>query len=51
MGETQVLEYGKFACIMPDRLSHLGGDPEGNKVELWEANDEEYGKMIETRTL
>jgi predicted enzyme related to lactoylglutathione lyase len=37
VGEIQVFEYGKFAHIM---------DPEGNKVELWEANDEEYGKML-----
>jgi predicted enzyme related to lactoylglutathione lyase len=28
--------YGKFVHIM---------DVEGNKVELWQANDEEYGKM------
>ncbi|HMJ48910.1 MAG TPA: VOC family protein [Ferruginibacter sp.] len=41
LGETQVYEYGKFAHIM---------DPEGNKLELWEANDEEYDKMIGVRT-
>ena len=41
VGETQVYEYGKFAHIM---------DPEGNKIELWEANDEEYDKMIGVRT-
>jgi len=31
VGELQVYEYGKFAHIM---------DPEGNKLELWEAVDE-----------
>jgi predicted enzyme related to lactoylglutathione lyase len=31
LGEMQVYEYGKFAHIM---------DPEGNKIELWEAVDE-----------
>lgn len=31
IGEMQVYEYGKFAHIM---------DPEGNKIELWEAVDE-----------
>ncbi len=36
IGEMQVYEYGKFAHIM---------DPEGNKIELWEANDDEFGKM------
>lgn len=41
VGETQVFDYGKFAHIM---------DPEGNKLELWEANDEEYDKMIQVRT-
>ncbi len=30
VGEMQVYEYGKFAHIM---------DPEGNKIELWEAID------------
>jgi predicted enzyme related to lactoylglutathione lyase len=30
------VEYGKFVHIM---------DPEGNKIELWEANDVEYEKM------
>lgn len=29
-------DYGKFVHIM---------DPEGNKIELWEPNDEQYGKM------
>lgn len=29
-------DYGKFVHIM---------DPEGNKIELWEANDIEYEKL------
>jgi predicted enzyme related to lactoylglutathione lyase len=37
VGEIQEYEYGKFAHIM---------DPEGNKIELWEAFDETYGKMV-----
>ena len=36
IGEMQEYEYGKFAHIL---------DPEGNKIELWEPVDEEYGKM------
>lgn len=35
-GEMEVFEYGKFAHII---------DPEGNKIELWEANDEVMGEM------
>lgn len=31
VGEMQEFEYGKFAWIM---------DPEGNKIELWEAPEE-----------
>ncbi len=31
VGELQVFDYGKFAHIM---------DPEGNKIELWEATEE-----------
>lgn len=31
VGEMQVFEYGKFGWIM---------DPEGNKIELWEAPEE-----------
>ena len=30
LGEMQVYDYGKFAHII---------DPEGNKIELWEAKD------------
>ncbi len=37
IGEMLVYEYGKFAHIM---------DPDGNKIELWEAIDTEYGKMV-----
>lgn len=35
--EIETYEYGKFVHIL---------DGEGNRVELWEANDEEYGKMM-----
>jgi predicted enzyme related to lactoylglutathione lyase len=34
-------EYGKFVHIL---------DGEGNRVELWEANDEEYDKMLNVVT-
>ena len=37
IGETQILEYGKFAHIM---------DPEGNKIELWESDDKKFGEMV-----
>jgi predicted enzyme related to lactoylglutathione lyase len=30
LGEVQEYDFGKFAHIM---------DPEGNKIELWQAND------------
>jgi predicted enzyme related to lactoylglutathione lyase len=36
VGEMQEFEYGKFGWIM---------DPNGIKIELWEANDEAYAKM------
>jgi predicted enzyme related to lactoylglutathione lyase len=36
LGEMQVYDYGKFAHIM---------DPEGTKIELWEAKDETFGEM------
>ncbi|TNF39710.1 MAG: VOC family protein [Bacteroidetes bacterium] len=39
--EIEVFEYGKFVHIL---------DPEGNKIELWEPNDDEYDKMIDART-
>lgn len=41
VSEIEVFEYGKFAHIM---------DVEGNKVELWESNDEAYDQMAEVRT-
>jgi predicted enzyme related to lactoylglutathione lyase len=41
IGEMQVYDYGKFAHIM---------DPEGNKIELWEAYDEEYEKIVDGKT-
>jgi len=41
LDEIESLEYGKFAHII---------DPEGNKIELWEAFDDEYDKMVEART-
>ncbi|MEM8883438.1 MAG: VOC family protein [Planctomycetota bacterium] len=34
--EIQSFEYGKFAHVV---------DPEGRRVELWEPNDDEYGKI------
>jgi predicted enzyme related to lactoylglutathione lyase len=41
VGEVHTFEYGKFAHIL---------DPEGNKVELWEPVDNEYGKMVDGKT-
>ena len=37
----ETYEYGKFIHIE---------DPEGRRIELWEANDEEYDKMVQART-
>lgn len=37
----ETFEYGKFVHIL---------DVEGNKVELWEPNDEEYDKIVVGRT-
>jgi predicted enzyme related to lactoylglutathione lyase len=34
--EIETVEYGKFVHLM---------DLEGNKIELWESNDEEYAKL------
>jgi predicted enzyme related to lactoylglutathione lyase len=34
---VEKVSYGKFVHIM---------DPEGNKIELWEPNDAEYGKVV-----
>lgn len=39
--EIQEYDYGKFVHIV---------DPEGNKIELWEPNDEEYDKIVGGRT-
>ena len=39
--EIESFEYGKFVHIL---------DPENNKIELWQANDIEYDKMIAVRT-
>lgn len=39
--KIQSFEYGKFVHIE---------DVEGNRVELWEPNDEEYDKILEVRT-
>ena len=39
--EIEVFEYGKFIHIM---------DPEGNKIELWEPNDERYETNVGGRT-
>jgi predicted enzyme related to lactoylglutathione lyase len=39
--EIETYDYGKFCHIL---------DGEGNKVELWEPNDEQYDKIIEGRT-
>lgn len=39
--EIEAYEYGKFVHIM---------DPEGNKIELWEPNDEEYDQIVGPRT-
>jgi predicted enzyme related to lactoylglutathione lyase len=39
--EMEIFEYGKFIHIL---------DAEGNRVELWEANDEQYGKMLNAVT-
>jgi predicted enzyme related to lactoylglutathione lyase len=35
--KIETVDYGKFVHIM---------DLEGNKVELWEPNDREYGKIL-----
>ena len=39
--EIETFEYGSFVHVM---------DPEGNKIELWEANDKEYEKMLNAVT-
>jgi predicted enzyme related to lactoylglutathione lyase len=39
--EIAYYDYGKFVHIL---------DPEGNNIELWEPNDEEYDKIDGART-
>jgi predicted enzyme related to lactoylglutathione lyase len=39
--EIETLDYGKFAHVI---------DGDGRRVELWEAYDEPYGKMVEGQT-
>lgn len=41
LDEIEEYEYGKFVHIL---------DLEGNKVELWEPDDEEYDNLVEGRT-
>ena len=38
--EIEVYDYGKFVHIL---------DIEGNKIELWEPNDEEFEKILGAR--
>lgn len=40
VGEIESFEYGKFAHIM---------DPDGQKIELWEPNDQAYDQMLTVR--
>ena len=42
VGEMEVFDYGKFGWIM---------DPNGQKIELWEPNDEVYHRMGEDEAL
>lgn len=37
IGEVQTFEYGRFAHIM---------DPEGNKIELWEPQDDSFQAVL-----
>jgi predicted enzyme related to lactoylglutathione lyase len=39
--QMEIYEYGKFVHIL---------DGEGNRIELWEPNDEMYGKMLNVVT-
>lgn len=41
LDEIQVEEYGKFVHIL---------DLEGNKIELWEPNNEAYDQIVDGRT-
>ena len=38
LGDVSVEDYGKFVHIR---------DPEGQRIELWEPNDDEYEKILE----
>jgi predicted enzyme related to lactoylglutathione lyase len=40
LDDIDASEYGKFIHII---------DPEGNKIELWEPNDDEFDRMINVR--
>jgi predicted enzyme related to lactoylglutathione lyase len=40
LDEIESFEYGKFVHIL---------DPEGNKIELWQPNDEEFDKILNVR--
>jgi predicted enzyme related to lactoylglutathione lyase len=42
IGEVQKFEYGEFAHII---------DPDGTKIELWEANDKEYERLIKGKAV
>ncbi len=39
VGEMETFEYGKFGWIL---------NPEGHKIELWEPNNDEFGKILES---
>ena len=39
VGDMEVHDYGKFAWIL---------DPDGRKVELWEANDDVFETILQT---
>jgi len=41
LDEIESFDYGKFVHIL---------DIEGNKIELWEPQDEEYDKIVDGRT-
>lgn len=41
LGPVQEYEYGKFAHIL---------DLEGNKIELWQPFDQQFGQMVEGNT-
>ncbi len=41
LDSIETFEYGKFVHIL---------DSEGNKIELWEPNDEEFEKLVEEGT-